>query len=349
MNNHTLIVRAGGRTTLDGQDIVTTFPATFSNEMVRLRYFKNHVFQQLTDVPKLQWRHTGSGYVLQTMQIDLPQRTSLTVNVNTIGSPGTALFVEFLDIFISLPIPASGTDGHCGKADGDMSDDTTASFLGKLSQFRVSPEERLFDQDVALLEDKQRGTFIDGECLSGTRSDAVHICRAAMPVGGSPDWLDACVDDVCAAGEVMANRTVIFAAQTEGVLVEEAVAAQESTSTAMSTAMPSSTTSAAVSTTSSSTTTTQAPEACRTCIPGDPCFGDVSWAMTEGIPQGRYYGQDLSPQIDEYSCFEEVQAALGQWQHDPQFSKSGMREQNFPDPCEAESEPRTKYGLPFCR
>lgn len=157
------------------------------------------------------------------------------------------------------------------------------------------------------------------ECLNGTRDEARSLCRSALPGESSADWVDACVEDVCAGGPDMANHTQALAAQVEEVLVEEDNLATGS---------------------------------CHTCSPGDLCFDDVSWAMEVGISAGFYKGEIFVPEVDEDSCFEEVQRALRLWQHDEALDEwtAGMGDPSIPASChDAEDMAYQKHGLTYCR
>jgi len=315
LQNHSLVINAGGRTTWDGRDIVTSFPASFKNEFVQLRYYKNHVWQSITNTPQKQWRRTGSGYNLQTMQLELPQHLTLTVNVNNIGR-----FIKFLDIFITMPIPASGTNGHCGKADGDMRDDTTRNFLRTINSYRVDSGDSLFGDQVALIDtldesspaSTENESLTVEECLNGTMAEVTSICSSALPENSSPDWVSACADDVCAGGEAMIDHALTLAAQTELKVEEEVARIAEGD--------------------------------CHTCTVDEACFDRVSWAMEIGVPSEHYLGR--VPALDASSCFEEVQAALREWQQDPEFV-DGMQE--IPVPCAGQPERFEMHDLSFCR
>lgn len=316
LRDHTLIISADGVVTWDGARVVSTFPATFENELVRLRYNKNHIFQALTNTPRTQWRRTGRGYELKTMRITLPQHVMLTVNVGSLHSQ-----ISFLDAFFTLP-PPPGCDGHCGKADGNLTDDNSQYFRQRLSQWKVSPQESLFSRQLLLASEAVRlsagAEETESECLNGTRDEALSLCRSTLPDESSADWVDACVDDVCAGGPEMAEHAVALAAQTEEALVEEEKLATGS---------------------------------CHTCAPGELCFQDIAWALEVGVATGHYDDKPFEPEIDSRSCFEEVQAALRTWQHDSAFASwmTGMRDTNIPTPCHSAATAYQKHGLTYCR
>jgi hypothetical protein len=327
LHNHTLIITAGGHIQWDGEQIIDSFPAVFSNTLMRLRYFKNFIFQAITNTPRRLWRHTGPGYMLKTLQIELPQRVSLTVNV------GNIRILEFLDVFITMPRPLSGCDGHCGKADGNLDDDRNAEFQKRIDEMRVHPHETLFGNDQVALASASAEVLRSWnspiemtECTSGSRHEAWSLCRSVMPSGAAVDWMDACTDDVCAGGEDMANHTLMLSAQTEELLVEESLKE-----------------------TVAAVTPTTAPTECHTCTPEDPCFYDVRWAIQVGVPSGHYQHINSNPMIDASSCFEEVQAALREWQDNPDFYTGGMLDTRVPPPCTGLSERHEMHGLTFCR
>jgi len=251
----------------------------------------------------------------------LPQRVSLSVNVGSLGA-----FRKFLDVFITMPKPTGGCDGHCGRADGDLSDDTKARFLQRVGELQVLPQETLFDPRLLLAATAAdraaagRSLAWEGEddCEAGSQDQARALCRSVLPVSASADWLSACADDVCAGGEEMANHTAMLVAQTEELYAEERKAAAPVVE-------------------------------CHTCTPEEACFGDVSWALEIGIPAGYYQANTFAPMIDASSCFEEVQGALRAWQQDPDFDTGGMQDRAMPTPCGGLPEPYQKHGLTFCR
>lgn len=316
LQGHTLIISADGTVVWDGAEVVSTFPATFHNELVRLRYFTNHVFQAITNTPRKQWRRTGRDYQLKTMRIDLPQNVMLTVNVGELFTK-----TSFLDAFFTLPPPV-GCDGHCGKADGNVSDDNTMYFRQRLSHWRVSPEDSLFGHQLSLASEVAmvlvRDEDSEMECVNGTRNEAWSLCRGVLPDASSADWVDACADDVCAGGPDMADRTLAVAAQAEESLAEE---------------------------------DNMATGSCRTCSPGDECFEDVAWAMEIGIPAGYYSDEIWVPELDSESCFEEVQRSLRIWQQDSALVAwmTTSSDPNIPAPCHSAATAHQKHGLMHCR
>jgi len=316
LQGHTLIFTADGSVRWDGAVIVSTFPATFNNDLMRLRYFKNHAFQSITNTARQQWRRTGSGYQLKTMQVDLPQQVMLTVNVGELFGR-----YNFLDAFFTLAPPA-GVDGHCGKADGDISDDNTQYLVKRISQFRVSRRESLLGSQLSLASEAAElvvaNDEFESECVNGTRDEAQSLCQTTLPENTSAAWVDACADDVCAGGPDMANRTLALAAQTEEVLVVESKLANGT---------------------------------CHTCQSGELCFDDVAWAMEVGILAGYYSDDKWIPELDADSCFEEVQKALRIWQQDPDLAAwlTGIQDPSIPLPCYPAKAAHEKHGLAFCR
>merc|ERR1740129_1277302 len=278
-----------------------------------------------------------------SMEIELPGRVSLTVNV---GAAGRGVFRHFLDVFVTMEKPVGGTDGYCGDLDGDRSDETKQRFQKRVDELRVSPEETLFDRElshkVLLLDESSEADISDTsddegrtrqdpsdeeeeelECLSGTQQEAASLCSLQLPSTTSPDLLDACSIDSCVGGEEMIGYTAMFAAQAEAIVEEELVSAEASV---------------------------QEPVVvCHTCIEGDGCFDDVKWAIGE-IPTGYYDERGWSPAVSTSSCFEEVQAALHIWQSLPDFVVGGMQEKAVPVPCDATTpERRMMHGLEYCR
>jgi len=314
LHNHKLMISNRGKVTWDGAVVVDTFPSAFSNEFVELRYFSNQVFQKV--------RRVRAAF--RTMQIELPEQVSLTVNV------ASYRHIRFLDVFVTMPKPAGGVDGHCGKADGDLSDDTQSIFLQRIRErfAHVPPQESFFGHHLLLAANTaerlgERELNIlnedDADCQVGTQEVARSLCNASMPEG-SAAWLDSCAEDVCAGGEELVNHTSMLRAQVERTLGELARAASTSTL-----------------------------ETCHTCTPGEACFQDVEWALNHGVYSGTYQALKLSPMIDASSCFEEVQQALSIWLQHPDFFSGGMRDKSIPLPCGPEQERHQKHGLWYCR
>lgn len=327
MQNHTLIIDEDGKVTWDGKRVVDTFPTTFSNDVVQLKYFQNHNFQAIKKEQK-RWFPKVS---LRTMQITLPELVVVTLNVCDSGPRRWGNPVQFLDAFITMPIPTSGVDGHCGNANGDLTDDSAAFFNRHIRRgtWRVRPQDSIFDHNLLLTADKgetlRYPSFlsveedaVDGECEVESMGEALSLCRKAFPAEAGEDWLESCAVDVCAAGESMANRTLMLALQTDQILEQENQMATGS---------------------------------CHTCAPGDPCFRDVKWALEVGIPNGYYDDKGWAPTLDASSCFEEVQATLRAWQHDPSFAPhiGGMADQSIGVPCHSAPKRHQMHRLPYCR
>lgn len=274
LGDHTLLVSADGTTVAwDDEPVLMSAPFSFINDFVHLHYSSYQVVPGRPDA------------VLLTMQIDLPQHVSLTVNVGHTASLGWRLEVGYLDAYITLPIPAGGVDGHCGNGNGDLSDDNNWWFAEHMSSWRVMPEDSLFENHLLLAAEKaeisaglpREVTGVDAGCAVGAEEDAMLLCLDVFPHGSSSDWLDACAIDVCAGGESMANRTLLLAMQSEQILLLESQRATGS---------------------------------CHTCTPADSCFQDVKWAIEIGIASGYFANQDLGLTPENSSCFEHVQDAL---------------------------------------
>lgn len=275
------------------------------------------------------------------MKIELPSRVTLTVNL---GSVGNSIFQHFLDVFVTMPIPAGGTDGYCGDADGDIGDETEERVYQRTEagEFRVTPDVSLFDRELShkvLLQDGSAERIVQKsglagretlappgdsmECESVSFPEAELLCAAVLPEGSGDDWIAACAVDVCAGGEDMLDHSAMLATQAEEIVEEELVQAQASMR--------------------------EPAVECHTCAPGDMCFNDVRWAMTVGIPSGHYTQLGYTPAVSESSCFEEVQAALRAWQSLPDFVAGSMNEKHMPAPCSGSPELHMVHGMAFCR
>ena len=87
---------------------------------------------------------------------------------------------------------------------------------------------------------------------------------------------------------------------------------------------------------------------CWTCKPGDLCFKDVEWTMLHGFRvQPDWYS---SGEIDESSCFEDVQMFLFQRQQNDRSNWDGMLEHPIPSPCwKKQNDNYIVNGLLSCR
>jgi len=332
LQGHSLVIDSKGLVTWDGARVADSTTRSFDNDLMSLHLFEKPIL--------------GGGMNIEmrvaSMKIELPSRVSLTVNL---GSSGSGVFKHFLDVFITMPIPASGTDGYCGDADGDVEDEnrTRVYERAEAGDFRVAPDSSLFDRELshqALLQEESAGRvakrrsatlqkeetlpWVSLECQSGSYQEALFLCSSGLPEGTSDDWLDACAIDVCVGGEQMLEHTAMLATQSQEIVEAELVWTEASMQE-------------------------PAAAACHTCALGDACFNDVSWAMRIGIPSGHYAQLGYTPAVSESSCFEEVQGALRAWQSLPDFVFGSMSDQSLPAACQASSERHSMQGLVFCR
>merc|ERR1711972_64050 len=306
--------------TWDGERIVDSFPATFRNDFVHVRYYT--------------WKAMANDHawtywaVTKTLEITLPDLVTLTAN--RVGTNAWAVD-GFLDAHITLPIPAGGVDGHCGNANGDLADDTQSFFTLEMVRgtWRVDPSDSIFSRQLALASEEveivKHMTFASeesnasaAECVHGTMQDGLSLCRGALPNGTSEHWIEACALDVCAVGGSMVNHTLSVSVQVDSIVEQERLRAEGK---------------------------------CHTCNPGDACFADVKWALEVGIPTGYYDTKGWSPVLDSMSCFEDVQSTLRFWQHDPSLSTDigSMSSPNIPVACHPALEPYQMDNLTNCR
>jgi len=330
LQGHTLIFSADGSVKWDGAVIVSTFPATFNNELMRLRYFKSNVFQSSTNIARQQWPRTESGYELKTMHVDLPQQVMLTVNVGELFGRH-----NFLDAFFTLG-PFAGLDGLCGKADGDISSDDQQYLVKRISQFRVSRAQSLLGNMSSLASEEEETSVAEdefqSECLNGTRAEAQSLCQSTLPEDTPVAWVDACAVDVCFGGPEMANHTLAVLVQEVpivGALTEEEK--KWEWERGLRDICP-------------------GDRGCATCQVRWGCFDVVAWAMQDGILAGLFSDDTLFPKLDADSCFEEVQRALHIWQQDPDLAaRLNIQDTCIPLPCYPTEAAHEKEGLAFCR
>jgi len=316
LQNHKLVIDSKALVTWDGERVVDSAPASFANDLVSLR------FSSAEDT----FKHKGRP---MSMEIELPDRVSLTVNVGAIGS---GIFQHFLEVFVTMPRPTGDVDGLCGDCDGDFNDETQKRVEQRMidGDFRVPRAQSLFDRELShkalLLEEslEAQNSTEELDCLAGSQEEARSMCSLQLSENISWDFVDACAIDVCVGGAELINHTAAFVDQADAVL-EAAVAKDDA----------------------------EAPDApvavCHTCVPGDSCYLDVKWAMQVGIPSGRYEEKGWAPVVTESSCFEEVQEALRVWQTLTNFNMGDMRDQAIPKPCSNSSGPQTMHELTYCR
>jgi len=326
LQNHTLVFDSDGAVAWDGKLVAKDASASFENELVSLRGFTaEKVFRN---------RRRMWG-----IEMELSDRVSVTV---TFGGPWRGM--SFLDVFVTMPSPPGGTDGYCGDADGDVSDETKQRFWAR-EDLRVPSEESLFGhaaspglllaaesgerslaRDVDDEDDNNDDVLdeADPDWASGTPQTALDKCAEEMP-DAAQDWQLACIVDVCSLGEEMLDH-IVAVTQTAQATVARAQAQA-----------------------AAANQDDEAPAVCHTCEKPEHCFNDVWWAMKVGIKEGEYDDKDWTPKITEESCFEEVQSALYHWQSLDDFELGGMKDRALPKPCESSSQPYEKDGLTYCR
>jgi len=321
LQGHNLVIDSKMWLTWDGES-VADWDTGFDN-LVTLRVFQERIYQN----------HRRP----MSLEVDLPDRVSLTVNFGAIGN---GVFEHFIDVFIMMPKPEGGVDGYCGDADGDLSDETKQHVWRRTraGELRVPQGQYLFDRELshnALLLEEPSDTDIrpnsvedeededdeeEVECLAGSYEEVFSQCSVQLPNSTAWGFVAACALDVCVGGEELINHTAALAEQSVEVVENEEMLANN----------PS---------------VDEPVVVCHTCVPGDYCFMDVKWAMEIGIPQKVYEGMGWTPAVNESSCFEEVQEALRLWQFIDNFTTGGMLDMAFPAPCGSEVCPCNSSGM----
>jgi len=198
--------------TWDGRQVMRGFPSAFSDgTLIQARYADDRFYQdtaaRLHQGGRDNWR---SRTELRLVEMSLPRGTRLTLALGAFrGSRSWAR--PFIDVFLTMPAQASGQDGHCGRGIGDFSVDWWGS--------AVPARDNLFSQRALLLlaGETHVAAPASGECAEGgVLEDTREPCRS-MLLPAEADFgllfLDACMRDVCRAGQGLLEHYEAFAKQ----------------------------------------------------------------------------------------------------------------------------------------
>jgi len=125
---------------------------------------------------------------------------------------GVSLTIEGLFCTITMRKQPGGQDGHCGKADGDLMDDTKDFLLA--SDPAVQPEESLFSQHLRDFSLVQGAGGVAAQCAEAPPEEDLTACRTALvhagfdAVFGEP-YIRSCAIDVCAAPDAAAAQRML--------------------------------------------------------------------------------------------------------------------------------------------
>eukprot|EP00444_Apocalathium_aciculiferum_P062503 CAMPEP_0183608334 /NCGR_PEP_ID=MMETSP0371-20130417/183910_1 /TAXON_ID=268820 /ORGANISM="Peridinium aciculiferum, Strain PAER-2" /LENGTH=325 /DNA_ID=CAMNT_0025820461 /DNA_START=18 /DNA_END=995 /DNA_ORIENTATION=- len=116
-------------------------------------------------------------------------------------------WANHINVRVTLKVmPGMSVDGSCGNANNDQADDTKEAIVARIGA-RIPADELLFrhPSEVAGTPPQQK-TIAD--CELHMREHAMSLCRAKEP-NAAGVLLDACVFDVCFAGEQYAAQDAI--------------------------------------------------------------------------------------------------------------------------------------------
>jgi len=171
----------------DGQAVIDTF----FNEYVTMRL-----------------QRSGSFSIVSVL-FQLPNDVTVSITRN-----------GFATVKVTMPQQVNGQDGHCGKGDGDLTDDTTAHFVA--NKWEVSPADSFFSTPPppapnSLLEAGSVGRHSDHDsdgdvnmthfryCVESTPESALATCEGLFNTANfssrpaAAAFIRACAIDVCVA------------------------------------------------------------------------------------------------------------------------------------------------------
>jgi len=116
-------------------------------------------------------------------------------------------WANHINVRVTLKVtPGMSVDGSCGNANNDQADDTKEAIVARIGA-RIPVDELLFRQPAEVSgTPPQQKTIAD--CELHEREHAMSLCRAKEP-NAAGVLLDACVFDVCFAGDQYAAQDAI--------------------------------------------------------------------------------------------------------------------------------------------
>jgi len=141
----------------------------------------------------------------------------------TISKKGYAL------VTVTMPSQPDGQDGTCGKADGDLSDDTTAFFEIESNRWKVADGESFFPESSliqakaatrhqigASTHDGDVDDEVVGSCINSSSNAHLDLCggvfeAANLSIPEAAPFVRSCAVDVCITGdESVAQDAISF-------------------------------------------------------------------------------------------------------------------------------------------
>jgi len=165
LQGHILMVSATSAK-WDGQEMLTTFPATFkdSDNLIEVTY---------NDHGKILQPHRELGKHLKVMHITLPEGVFLQINQWT--NPEEGFFINVMVEMASLP----DLDGHCGNFNGNADDDDRLAIRSRLGPNGVEQEDLIGFKTKTPIVKAFEGLPTISECPSAYLIAAHGECQAS--------------------------------------------------------------------------------------------------------------------------------------------------------------------------
>jgi len=197
--NHTLVVEPmghGGRITWDGQEILQQLPSEFFVKgFVNVSFYGGDE-RRLIDKDQ-------ANFPLRIVAAHLPENIFLTVN----------RWARHLDAVIAMSQQPGGQDGACGNFNGDPLDDTKELIQQRIGA-PVLAEELLFPSPALATSAPARELKLQ-DCEAKVLDRARQLC-IANDATAEGDVLEACMFDVCFAGEQYALEDAVVDRESSG-------------------------------------------------------------------------------------------------------------------------------------
>jgi len=140
---------------------------------------------------------------LASATIQLPSGVSVSL-FRSVWNNGRGASVQAT---ISMPKQPDGQDGHCGKADGDLADDTQDYMLANWGS-EVSSSERIFDEAMPSLlgeDSKAESAYDPAQVCANSPPYSEDVRRCEEALNGTAEalrdaLLPGCIIDVCVGG-----------------------------------------------------------------------------------------------------------------------------------------------------
>lgn len=194
----------------------------------RLLNYNRLVIDEMWDgTARVLWngRDVGSDFTLGPLKVEVQRDWDGLFSQAWISFPEVQLYIARhswpgnanVNAEITMLSQPGGQDGHCGKGDGNLTDDTQAYLYANWGD-QVSADELLFTEAFggsALVQTGERHAQRAEDCKSSPPlPEAVALCDAALngTAGALAEALrQGCLTDVCVLGPGAANATSMVA------------------------------------------------------------------------------------------------------------------------------------------